>query len=58
MVPLFVADGWHAGTSIPEAMATARLHDAMLTPAVGTMPAAADLMADLAMEAYKQGGQR
>ena len=58
MVPLFVSDGWHAGTSIPEAMATARLHDAVLTPAVGTMPAAANLMADLAMEAYKQGGQR
>jgi sirohydrochlorin cobaltochelatase len=49
VVPLFVSDGWHVGTSIPDAMASGPMRDAVLTPAVGTLPAAADVIAALAL---------
>ena len=58
VVPLFVSDGWHVGTSIPEAMAAGPMHLALLTPAVGTLPAAVDLIAGLALDAFERGSAR
>jgi sirohydrochlorin cobaltochelatase len=55
VVPLFVSDGWHVGTSIPEAMAEGAARSAILTSAVGAMAGAAELIAELAAEAAGVG---
>ena len=57
VVPLFVADGWHVGETIPEELAldgpeTRRAGRSLrYAGAVGTHPAVADVVAELAGEA-------
>lgn len=59
MVPLFIADGWHVGETIPEDMAldgTETHRDGRrlrYAKAVGTHPAVADVVAGLVEEAWK-----
>ncbi len=59
MVPLFIADGWHVGQTIPEELALdaseARRADRRLTytPPVGTHPSLVQVVFDLANEAIQ-----
>ena len=58
MVPLFVADGWHVGETIPGDMSleAPQSHDAgkrlRYAAAVGTHPAVADMVDELVQEAW------
>lgn len=57
MVPLFIADGWHVGETIPEDMALDGVEtrrggrNLRYAAAVGTHPAVADVLLELANEA-------
>ncbi|MBA4179592.1 MAG: hypothetical protein C0506_03295 [Anaerolinea sp.] len=53
VVPLFIADGWHAGETIPEGLGDLREDGRRLhyAGAVGTHPSVADVILELAAEA-------
>ena len=52
VVPLFIADGWHAGQTIPAELPSAPgVRSLVYAKAVGTHPAVADVILELAAEA-------
>ena len=59
MVPLFIADGWHVGETIPEDMAldgVSTIRDGRslrFAGAAGTHPAVAGVIAEMVEEAWQ-----
>lgn len=51
VVPLFVSEGWHVGTSIPELLDGLGRNDVTITGSVGTHPSIAGLLAEIARDA-------